>query len=304
MAGEMDFAIVVLHYGDPGLTGNCLRSLTGSGVPVYLVENCPEQVLDEADMVSGLDVRIIRTGANLGFAGGMNAGIRQALRDGARFIAIMNNDTQVEPGFTEWIRKKIIACEGGKVCFSPLITDATGEKVWFGGGRISWVRAMAKHQSMGAGVMPSGEIESDFLTGCVFCFPGEAAENAGLMREDYFLYWEDIDWSVRLKKRGYRLMVFPEARIRHLGSASTGLESDSYLYYYHRNQLMFLVRNCPALLLPFALGGVCLNLIRVCSAWLLRYGADGRRKASMSLRGAADFFRGKKGRMLLPAESA
>ena len=50
MAGEMDFAMVVLHYGDPGLTGNCLRSLTGSGVPVYLVENCPEHAFDEAEI--------------------------------------------------------------------------------------------------------------------------------------------------------------------------------------------------------------------------------------------------------------
>jgi len=289
--------MIVLHYGDPSLTINCLRSLAGCGANIYLVENGAEGSPGEELPEFGPDVRMIRTGANLGFAGGMNAGIRRALSDGARFIAILNNDTEAESGFAEKIMEKFIECEGGKVCFSPLITDASGKSVWFGGGRLSWIGARAEHFALGSGVMPPEALETGFLTGCVLCFPRDAAEKAGLMKEDYFLYWEDIDWSVRLKRKGFRLMVFPDARVRHLGSASSGLESDSYLYYYHRNQLLFLARNCPFILLPLAFGGVCLNLVRVCAAWLSRHGADGRRKVKASLRGAADFFLGRKGPM-------
>ncbi len=301
MAEKTDLAIVVLHYGDLSLTVNCLRSLDGCGASIYLVENGPEGPQGQEQPDPGPGVRIIRTGANLGFAGGMNAGIRQALSDGSRFIAIMNNDTEAEPGFAEKIMEKFLGREGGKVCFSPLITDASGDSVWFGGGRMSWIGARAKHFGFGSRQMPAEEAESGFLTGCVLCFPGEAAEKTGLMKEDYFLYWEDIDWSARLRRKGFRLMVFPDVRVRHLGSASSGLESDSYLYYYHRNQLIFLARNCPFILLPFAFGGVCLNLVRVCAAWLLRHGADGRRKAKASLRGFADFFLGRRGRMPFPA---
>ena len=245
MAGEKDLAIIVLHYGDPSLTINCLKSLGGSCARVYLVENGTEGSLGDELPEFGLDLRIVKTGANRGFAGGMNFGILRALSDGARFIAIMNNDTQAEAGFAEKIMDKFKECEGGRVCFSPLITDAAGERVWFGGGRLSWIGARAEHSGLGSPLMPQEALESGFLTGCVLCFPRDAAEKAGVMKEDYFLYWEDIDWSVRLKRKGFRLMVFPDVRIRHLGSASSGLESESYLYYYHRNQLLFLARNCP-----------------------------------------------------------
>jgi len=294
-AAENDLAVVVLHYGDVGVTRNCLRSLEGSDAAVYLVDNGPGSISAGDIACDGKTPVIVSTGSNLGFAGGMNAGIRKAFDDGARFIAILNNDTAAEPGFAKNVAAKFEEHRGERICFSPLILDRDGKKVWFGGGKLSWPAARAKHSGFYSSCFPEAPAVSDFLTGCAMCFSKSAVDEAGLMKEDYFLYWEDLDWSVRLRKEGYRLVVFPDIRIKHLGSAATGLESDGYLYYFHRNQLIFLFRNCPRFLLPISLAGFAANLLRVCSAWLLKHGKEGRHKIRMTLKGVFGFLLARRG---------
>jgi len=288
-------SIIVLHYGDAALTRECIRSLSGADAWVYVVDNSPGSLSAEDVQAGDVAPEIVVTGSNLGYAGGMNAGIRKAMGDGARRLAVLNNDTIAEPGFVEKVISRFAEPKNGRTIFSPLILDGEGKKVWFGGGKISWLAARAKHSGFGSGSFPGSELASGFLTGCAICFPKEAAEEAGLMREDYFLYWEDIDWSVRLIKKGWALSVFPEIRIRHLGSAAAGLESDGYIYYYHRNQLLFLLRNCPPFLLPFSLAGLTLNLARIFTAWLFLHGKEGRRKVSMTIKGIYDSILGRRG---------
>lgn len=297
MAADKGLAVVVLHFGSIELTRDCLRSVISPEASFIVVDNS-RGVISEKDLPLEMgSAEIIVTGENLGFAGGMNAGTRKAFDRGARRVVILNNDTVAEPGFIGKVSAAFARNEGRKICFSPLILDASGKKIWFGGGVVSWITGKARHLGFGSTVFPDEPFESDFLTGCAACFTKEAAEEAGLMEEDYFLYWEDVDWSSKLRGKGYTLLIRPEMRIRHAGSASTGLESRSYLYYYHRNHLAFLFRNCPVLLLPLSLAGFALNLARVCAAWTLKHGKEGRLKTLMTLKGVWHFFLGRRGPM-------
>lgn len=297
MAPLGDLAVIVLHYGNVELTRECLRSVSCQGASFFVVDNSRGEFSGSDLPPEAGNAEIVVTGTNLGFAGGMNAGTRRAFEKGARRVVILNNDTIADPGFVEKVSAAFDVNEGKKTCFSPLILDASGRTVWFGGGKISWLSGKASHTGIGSTAFPDRPFESDYLTGCAACFTREAAEEAGLMEEDYFLYWEDVDWSSKLRRKGYKLFILPEIRIRHAGSASTGLESRNYLYYYHRNHLFFLLRNCPVLLLPFSLAGFTLNLARVCAAWLLRHGKEGRLKTKMTLKGVSHFFLAKRGPM-------
>jgi GT2 family glycosyltransferase len=292
-----ELALIILHYGDISITKQCLDSMAGADASIYIVNNGSQNIDLKYLAGNSENAEIISTGSNLGYAGGMNVGIRKAISDGSKYMAIFNNDILAAPGCIEKIKTVFEKTIGDKICFSPLIMDVGGGEIWFGGGHVSWLRARAKHAGMGTSDIPGGTVDSGFLTGCAFCFAKTAVEDAGFMREDYFLYWEDIDWSVRLRKKGYRLCVYPDIRINHAGSAAAGLESAGYLYYFHRNQLRFLFRNCPTILLPVAIAGFVLNLIRVCSAWLFKHGKTGRSKIRMTLKGVADFVLLKKGRI-------
>jgi GT2 family glycosyltransferase len=296
---DKELALVILHYGDIDITKKCLESMDCGEAALYVVNNGSETA--ELEKLKSADgrVSVISTGDNLGYAGGMNFGIKRAIEGGAKYIAIFNNDILFPPGFTLSAKRHFEETEGGRICFSPLIMNGSGERIWFGGGRLSWISARARHLGFGFADFPEKAVESDFLTGCVLCFAKEAVSDAGFLNKEYFLYWEDIDWSMKLRKSGYRLFVFPDIRVSHLGSSSTGLESGSYLYYYHRNQLRFLFGNCPALLLPFALTGFSANLLRICAAWLFKHGKEGRHKIRMTLKGVADFLLFRKGRVPL-----
>jgi GT2 family glycosyltransferase len=294
---KKELALVILHYGDIALTNKCLDSMAGACASIYVINN-GSQELEAKDLIGDSEnIEIVSTGCNLGYAGGMNVGIRIAIENGSKYIAVFNNDIVVAPGCIEKIKVRFEQTDGDNICFSPLIMDGKGENIWFGGGQLSWLQARAKHTGINTSGVPVGPVESGFLTGCAFCFKKTAIKDVGYMREDYFLYWEDIDWSLRFRRKGYRLYVYPDILIKHAGSAATGLESGNYLYYFHRNQLRFLFNNCPLFLLPFALTGFTVNLMRICSAWLFKHGKEGRAKIKMTLKGIFDFAVLKKGRI-------
>lgn len=286
---------IVLHYGNVDLTYNCLKTLGKSDESVYVVlngeDNRTKGVLEKEFPL----VQQIALPKNLGFAGGMNKGIRRAIEDGYKWIMILNNDVECLQDFEKKTRDLIMEIEEGKIVFSPLIYDRSGEKVWFKGGKFSKITSVAKHLGMGLKEISTEKSESDFLTGCAMCFPARVAEDSGLMDESYFLYWEDIDWSLNLRKSGYRLYVFPEIKLKHIGSASTTLESEKYLYYYFRNHLKFIFKNICCFLLPITLSFFGINLLKIFLAWYLGYRKEGRAKISAVLSGIKDFILQREG---------
>ena len=71
----------------------------------------------------------------------------------------------------------------------------------------------------------------------------EIIEKVGMMPEMYFLYYEELDWSVAIRKAGYKLYYYPNASLHHHASLSTGQDSPLKTYYYYRNRVLFMRRN-------------------------------------------------------------
>ena len=232
----MKVTAVVLSWNGREDTLACLRSLEGDGVDVIVVDNASEDGTAEA--VTGAEV--IRNERNLGYAGGMNVGIRRALGRGAEAVLLLNNDTEVEPGA---IAALAGALDGaGAVC--PVIVFADEpERVWYSGADYDPRHGYnGRHRTD----LPDGIAETDRICGAAVLIPREALERVGTFDEALFAYAEDTDWSLRARELGLRLLVEPRSRVRHKVSASTGGEgSDSALYYATRNTLAVAERHAP-----------------------------------------------------------
>lgn len=238
----MTHVVVVLNWFGRKDTLACVESLR-AGCPeaaALVVDNgSHDGTLEEvAATFPGTD--LLQTGANLGFTGGMNAGLRWALDGGATTVTILNNDTIVPPG--AMARLAEVARSG--VAVSPVaVYAADPTRVWFAAGTIDPDTGLPHH---GASVPmpdpgPDGLRETDILAGACVTASAETWRRVGLLDERYFLLFEDSDWSRRALAQGIPLRVDTRTTIRHRVSASFG-GAMSYLglFYYTRNGLLFI----------------------------------------------------------------
>ena len=189
------------------------------------------------------EIKAIRSEQNLGFAGGNNIGIRQAA---GKYIFLINNDTFIEEDGLAYLTERLESNpKTGAV--SPKIRFAFPPRnIQFAGFTpLSYVTL--RNKSIGFGCPDNGEFDiphpSPYLHGAAMMLKKEAIEKAGLMSESYFLYYEEMDWCVKLSRAGYELWYEPRCTIFHKESQSTGQASPLQTFYITRNRLLFAQRN-------------------------------------------------------------
>lgn len=196
--------IIVLHYKNWKDTNECLKSL------------------DKLDYDNFKTIVVDNDKENPGFAGGMNIGIKKALKQKADYILLLNNDTIVDKNFL----KELV-----KVGKSDKEIGILGPI----GGKINWLYTKGIHITK----------NNDYISGVCMLVKRSVIKKIGLMPEEYFLYFEDVDWCLRARKAGYKCVLVPEAKIWHKVSSSTKAESFSYIYYHFRNGLLLAKRHAP-----------------------------------------------------------
>lgn len=241
----MSVAAVVLSWNGREDTLACLRSLAGEQVETIVVDNASEDGSADAVAREFPDVELVRNDRNLGYAGGMNVGIRRALELGADSVLLLNNDVEVEPGAVA----ALAAAVEGAGAVSPLIVFADDpERVWYAGASFDPRRGYnGRHRGLGRPAAEFTEsVETDRACGAAMLIPRGALETLGLFDEELFAYWEDAEWSLRARRAGLPIRVVPAARVRHKVSATTGGEgSETALYYSVRNLLIVTERYAP-----------------------------------------------------------
>jgi len=196
----------------------------------------------------GMDV--IENGRNLGFAEGNNVGIRAALKGGADYVLLLNNDTILCERdcldlLVEYIERK------GNSIVGPLILYSLSDKIWFAGGKIDWIMGFCRHigkrsyLSKWKGTKP---YEVDYISGCALLLKKSVIETVGLLDPDYFLYYEDVDLCTRASTLGIKCFIVPQSRIWHKLSASAGNRGSDRLsavqaYHFGRNGILFARKN-------------------------------------------------------------
>jgi len=257
--------IIILNWNGWQDTVDCVESCLKLNYPNFHILIVDNGSTDDSDVVlreKFPTMDFIQTGANLGFAGGNNVGIRHALDRSADYLWLLNNDTVVDP---EALSELVRVIEGGPK------RGAVGSKIfyydqpgllWFAGGGIRELSKISYH--IGAKQRDSDQFQEDrpvdFITGCSFLIRRQALEEAGLMREEFFLYCEDTDWTLRLHSAGWETWWAANSRIWHKVSSSHGERNPFLNYYCVRNTLQYVRLNDPVKL-PFTLAVLFKNYV-------------------------------------------
>jgi GT2 family glycosyltransferase len=213
-------SIVVLNWNRADLTARCLDHLAvdREQVRVLVVDN-GSAAADRQRLAAACAGRaeVLWLPRNLGFAGGMNAGLERALAGGAEAVWLLNNDAFPDPGCLAALTAALTA-DPSLGAVSPLLYDDAGEQ--HAGARFDW--RQATNHTFTATQQPDPLGPDHWLTGTALLVRADALRRVGGFDPRYFAYWEDVDLCFRLTAAGYRLRAVPKARCRHLGSASTG----------------------------------------------------------------------------------
>jgi GT2 family glycosyltransferase len=243
---------VVLSWNGKERTLAALRSLASVGYEpfsVLVVDNGSTDGSADAVASAHPGVTLVRLPENVGFAGGMNAGIRAALERGAGAVVTLNNDMEVEPGFVGPL-VDALAADGraAAACAQILFADEPA-RIWYAGAPY---RARRGHsgRNTGYGRPPLDAATPPFETpracGGAMLVGREVLESVGLFDESLFAYAEDTDWSLRAAAAGRHVLVVPASVVRHAVSASSGGEaSPDTIYYALRNGLVVAERHAP-----------------------------------------------------------
>ncbi len=259
-------SLVILHYKNNQDTLDCLDSVfksnfSGLEVSVILVMNglSPDLKLKVQELYS--KVNFIINAQNCGFAAGNNLGLKKALALNSSHIILLNNDTVVDKNtILELVRfsmsDKTIGLVSPKIYFAPgfefhkdkYLSADRGKVIWYAGGDIDWNNMYAKHR--GVDEVDQGQYnsktETDFTTGCCMLIKKKVIDEIGLLNEKYFMYYEDIDYSMKVRSKGYKVYYDPQAFIWHQNASSSGRPgSPLHVYYQTRNRLYFGMKFAP-----------------------------------------------------------
>jgi GT2 family glycosyltransferase len=234
--------VVVLNWNGWHDTIACINSLQMQDYPninLIIVDNgsTDGSIVHIENAIPA--VELIKTGANLGFGGGCNVGIRLALERGADYVWLLNSDATADPSaLTALVRcaEKNPSCGAvGAVIYESDHPEMI--QLW-GGGTVSLWLGRSSHRTY------AGPI--DFISGASLLLRRTAVEHTGLFDDAlFFMYWEDTDLSFRLRRAGWQLVVANDARVWHKQSASLGKSSPLLDEYFARSGVRFLQRYAP-----------------------------------------------------------
>ena len=239
---------VVLNWCNEADTAVCLESLAAArygALTVLLVDNGSPDGSGERLRARFPNVAYLQTGSNVGYAGGNNRGMRWALDHGAAFVLVLNNDTVVDP---ECVARLVGAAEEtGAAVVAPQIRyfDAP-DKVWYGGGDFSKVRAVGVHR-LENHALNREQVRSvaTFVTGCSFLIRSDTLRAVGGFDESFFAYVEDAELSLRLTRAGCTMLYEPSALVLHR-IAPRAVETPFQIVQRDRNRRKLVARHYRA----------------------------------------------------------
>ena len=237
-------AVVIVDYRSESLTRRALASLVALGrkdLELIVVDNGSS--LDAVAMAADFPgLTILRPGVNAGFAAGCNAGLAQAVKDGAAYCLFLNPDTRAESDFIAPLLSAMERDPRLAIASPTILEDDTGRRVTDGGGTVNWWAGSPKGIVGRRLKGPAPVISVPFATGAAMLVRCTAAAETGPMDEGYFLYFEDADFCQAVLRRGWKIGYLPQAELLHATSSVAGRRSPVYLYYFARNRIRFMRR--------------------------------------------------------------
>jgi len=244
LQNEYRLSIITINYNGLKNTLELIDSIPfKENMEVIVVDNASKE--DEASIISERypQVKVIRSDKNLGFAGGNNLGIKEAKGD---YILLINNDTFFKDFNIENLINRIESSEK-IVVVCPKLCFAWGNNPIQYAGYTPLSNITLRNNAIGFGEEDKGQYDTAHPTpyahGAAMLIKRKAIEKVGFMPECFFLYYEEIDWSMMFTRAGYEIWYEPSCTVYHKESQTTGQNSPLRTYYITRNRLLLVKRN-------------------------------------------------------------
>ena len=249
-------AIVILHWQYHQFTIECLKSLQKIKnekikITIYLLDNGSTNhsdiILSKFIKGTPLEIKFFHSRKNLGFAKGNNFLIKKALKNKFDYVCLLNNDTEVEKNFLSTLisiaeKENQIGAVGGKIYLLDKSSVKKQLVLWYAGGGPLTPQEIYP-ENRGYRENDHGQYnkteETDFITGCLFLVKAKIFDEIGFFDERFFHTYEDVDFSLRIKRAGFKLVYCSRAVIWHHGSASSSPESEFMNYFTTKGAFLY-----------------------------------------------------------------
>lgn len=257
--------VIIIHYANlaniRAAVASVLASKNAEKLHVVIVDNAAQEPAEALrDTYTDDRVTILRLSKNRGFSGANNAGIRWALNNlSGVAVVLLNDDATVAPDALPILLESLqnnarlgavtpkIYFTAGHEFHAGYSKDELGKVLWYAGGIIDWREVVGSHR--GVDEVDRGQydtlIDTPFATGCCVALNAETLQSIGALDDKYFLYYEDSDLSLRMRRAGWKVQYQPKAVAWHQNAGSSGSGSKLHVYYQTRNRLLFAWRYAP-----------------------------------------------------------
>ncbi len=247
-------ALILVNWNSFEYTNQCLVSLSNciQNFEVIVVDNGSTDGSGKELKAHHPHITLLQSTSNLGFAGGNNVGINYAIDQSFEYIMLLNNDTFVEPDFIEVLVNYMDEHPEVGIIQPKIYCHHDRTLIWDGGSYFNPIftlpytpGALKKERAS------HNQLKSvDWITGCAFFTRASILKKSGLLNEKFFIYFEDVDLSFRIKKLGYQLIYHPKSVVYHIAGMSNKSKSkqkEGYVnpivhYLIQRNRIWFLKR--------------------------------------------------------------
>ncbi len=243
-------SLITINYNQLGVTCELLDSLRKISYPNYeiiIVDNAskenPKYYLEKHYP----EAKVIVSEENLGFSGGNNLGIEESKGD---FLFFVNNDTEINEYVIEQLLDMFdkipkLGMVSPKLCYYPEHKNSPDIIQYVGATPVN--PYTARNTTLGVLEEDKGQYTeakpTPYAHGAAMMVPREIIEKVGMMPEEFFLYYEELDWCEQIRRAGYEIYVEPNALVYHKESISIGKLSTLKTYYLTRNRILFMRRN-------------------------------------------------------------
>ena len=251
--------IIVLNYNGANVIRQCLSSVFKNEYPnfeVVVVDNNSKDGSFELAKSDFSKAHFILNLENLGFSAGNNVGIRFALERTAEYVLLLNNDAEVDKDFLSRLIEASQKNEKAGI-LSPVVFNRINGKIWFAGGKINWLTMKTEHSFNSR---TEEFYETGYVSGCAMLVKAEVFKKIGLLDENFFLYWEDADFSWRSQKAGFKNLMVSTSWVYHQ-EKSEG-KKEQKIYWLVISGLIFFKKNTPSLLRPWIAVYILLRKIK------------------------------------------
>ena len=246
MVKNSKIAIIIVNWKQYQLTKLCLYSLQKikyDNYQIILIDN--ESNPKELKKIKNQFDKIITfpNQKNLGFTGANNVGIEYAIKNDFEYVMLINNDTEVEKNFINPLIEVLEKNQNFGAAQPLILNYYNRDKVWSAGGFLNKFFGYTYVIKSPEGIKKN----IDWITGCCFFLRTDVIKKIGLLDEKFFAYYEDVDWSIRIKNAGYDLAFVKSSVVYHHGSKSSKNESNEgtlspFVHYLNIRNHIFLLR--------------------------------------------------------------